>query len=76
VDSGSLTHNGNDQIALAKSSVDIDVIGTIGVNVTKLFDVTNVRKGAVRGRTTYDGNVGPDYARMTAIGSHRLSGGR
>ena len=74
--SGSLTHNGNDQIALAKSSVNIDVIGTIGVNVTNLIDVTKVRKSAVAaGVTTYDVAEWNDYAADTTgyLGSHEFS---
>ena len=71
--SGSLTHNGNDQIALAKNSVNIDVIGTIGVNVTNLIDVTKVRKSDVsQGVTTYDVAEWTDYAVDTTsyLGSH------
>ena len=76
--SGSLTHNGNDQIALAKNSVNIDVIGTIGVNVTNLIDVTKVRKSAIsQGVTTYDVAEWTDYAVDTTsyLGSHDYAGG-
>ena len=76
--SGSLTHNGNDQIALAKSSVNIDVIGTIGLNVTNLIDVTKVRKSAIsQGVTTYDVAEWTDYAVDTTsyLGSHDYAGG-
>ena len=75
---GSLTHNGNDQIALAKSSVNIDVIGTIGLNVTNLIDVTKVRKSAIsQGVTTYDVAEWTDYAVDTTsyLGSHDYAGG-
>ncbi len=76
--SGSLTFNGNDAVALSKGGVDIDVLGTIGVNVTNLVDVTKVRKSTVSaGTTTYAPEEWDDYALDTTayLGSHIFGGG-
>ncbi len=76
--SGSLTHNGNDVIALAKNSVNLDVLGTIGSSANFGQDVTKVRKSAVdAGTTTYDTGEWDDYAvdTTTYLGSHSFSGG-
>ncbi len=76
--SGSLTHNGNDAVTLAKNGTDIDVIGTIGVNVTNLNDVTKVRLSSVSaGNTTYTPSEWTDYAVDTTdyLGSHEFGGG-
>jgi|GEM_PF-952007 hypothetical protein len=76
--SGSLTHNGNDVIALAKNSVNLDVVGTIGSSANFGLDVTKVRKSAVaEGTTTYDTGEWDDYAVDTTsyLGSHSFSGG-
>ena len=76
--SGSLTHNGNDVIALAKNSVNLDVVGTIGSSANFGLDVTKVRKSAVAvGTTTYDTGEWDDYAVDTTsyLGSHSFSGG-
>ncbi|MGD9611383.1 MAG: lamin tail domain-containing protein [Kiritimatiellia bacterium] len=76
--SGSLTHNGNDAVALAKGGVDLDVVGTIGVNVTNLIDVTKVRLSSVSaGNTTYTPAEWDNYAVDTTgyLGSHVFGGG-
>jgi hypothetical protein len=76
--SGSLTHNGNDVIALAKNSVNLDVVGTIGSAANFGLDVTKVRKSSVAaGTTTYDTGEWDDYAVDTTsyLGSHTFSGG-
>ena len=68
-----MTFNGNDAVALAKSDANIDVVGTIGVNVTNLANVTKVRKSTVTaGTTTYDPLEWDDYAVDTVdyLGSH------
>ena len=76
--SGSLTHNGNDAVALAKGGVDLDVVGTIGVNVTNIVDVTKVRLSSVSaGNTTYAPAEWDNYALDTTgyLGSHVFGGG-
>ena len=76
--SGSLTHNGNDAVALAKGGVDLDVVGTIGVNVTNIVDVTKVRLSSVSaGNTTYTPAEWDNYALDTTgyLGSHVFGGG-
>ena len=76
--SGSLSFNGNDPVALAKASSNIDVVGTIGVNVTNLIDVTKVRLSSVgAGSTTYTPAEWTDYAVDTVsyLGSHVFGGG-
>ena len=76
--SGSLTFNGNDACALSKGGVNLDVVGTIGVNVTNLADVTKVRLSSVAaGNTTYTPAEWTDYAVDTLgyLGSHVFGGG-
>ena len=76
--SGSMTFNGNDVVALAKASNNIDVVGTIGVNVTNLIDVTKVRLSSVSaGNTTYTPAEWENSAVDTVayIGSHTFGGG-
>jgi len=76
--SGSVTFNGNDVVALAKNSANMDVLGTIGLNVTNMADVTKVRKSSVsQGTTTYTASEWDDYAADTTsyLGSHTFSGG-
>ena len=76
--SASLSHNGNDVVALAKNSVNLDVLGTIGSSVYFGQDVTKVRKSAVdAGTTTYDTGEWDNYATDTTsyLGSHTFSGG-
>ena len=70
--------NGNDAIALAKNGSNIDVLGTIGVNVTNLANVTKVRKSTViAGTTTYEPAEWDDYAvdTISYLGSHAFDGG-
>jgi hypothetical protein len=50
--SGSLSFNGNDVVALAKSAVNIDVVGTIGSSADFALDVTKVRQSSVGQGTT------------------------
>ena len=76
--SGGLTFNGNDVVALARNSANIDVLGTIGVNVTNLVDVTKVRNSSIdAGTPTYTASEWSDYAADTTgdLGSHTFSGG-
>jgi len=76
--SGSLTFNGNDAVALAKNSVNLDVVGTIGSSDNFGLDVTKVRKSTVfQGTTTYDSAEWDDYAVNTAsyLGSHEFGAG-
>ena len=73
-----MTFNGNDAMALAKNDANIDVVGTIGVNVTNLANVTKVRKSTVfEGTTTYDPTEWNDYASDTVayLGSHEFGAG-
>ncbi|MGD9781941.1 MAG: caspase family protein [Kiritimatiellia bacterium] len=73
--SGSLTHNGNDVVALAKNDANIDVVGTIGSDATFAAEVTKVRKSTVvEGTTTYDPLEWDDYAADTTeyLGSHEF----
>ena len=70
-----MTFNGNDPMALAKDDANIDVVGTIGVNVTNLANVTKVRKSTVsQGTTTYDAAEWDDYPTNTIsyLGSHEF----
>ncbi len=76
--SGSLTHNGNDVVALVKNDANIDVVGTIGSDADFAKDVTKVRKSAVSaGVTTYDPLEWDDYAvdTFSYLGSHTFAGG-
>jgi putative hemolysin len=76
--SGSLSHNGNDVVALAKNSSNIDVVGTIGSSLDFAADVTKVRLGSVsEGTTTYATGEWTDYAADTTeyLGSHTFTGG-
>ena len=76
--SGSLSFNGNDPVTLAKGGVDLDVVGTIGVNVTNLIDVTKVRLSSVSaGNTTYTPAEWTDNAvdTLSYLGSHDFGGG-
>ena len=76
--SGSLSFNGNDPVALAKASNNLDVVGTIGVNVTNLADVTKVRLSSVSaGNTTYTPEEWTNSAADTVsyLGSHVFGGG-
>ena len=76
--SGSLTFNGNDPCALSKGGVNLDVVGTIGVNVTNLADVTKVRLSSVAaGNTTYAPAEWTDNAvdTFSYLGSHVFGGG-
>ncbi|MGD9611382.1 MAG: S8 family serine peptidase [Kiritimatiellia bacterium] len=76
--SGSLTHNGNDVIALAQNSVNLDVVGTIGSSANFGLDVTKVRKSSVAaGTATYATGEWDDYAVDTTayLGGHTFSGG-
>ncbi len=73
--SGSLGFNGNDVVALAKSDVNIDVVGTIGDAADFAKDVTKVRKSTVvEGTTTYDPLEWDDYAVDTTehLGAHEF----
>lgn len=75
---GSLTFNGNDVVALAKSGSNIDVIGTIGSSADFAKDVTKVRKSSVTdGTTTYATGEWDNYAADTTsyLGSHTMEGG-
>jgi phenolic acid decarboxylase len=75
--SGSMTFNGNDAVALARNSENIDVLGTIGVNVTNLVDVTKVRKSSVsQGTATYAVSEWDNHAMDTAsyLGGHAFEG--
>ena len=72
-----MTFNGNDAIALAKSSVNIDVVGTIGSSTDFAKDVTKVRKSSVfQGTTTYDSAEWDDSAvdTISNLGSHVFDG--
>ena len=74
---GSLTFNGNDVVALAKSGSNIDVIGTIGSSANFAEDVTKVRKSSVTdGVTTYDTDEWTNYASDTTtyLGDHTMDG--
>ena len=76
--SGSLTFNGNDVVALAKNSSNIDVVGTIGSSADFGAEVTKVRLGSVSaGTTTYATSEWTDYAADTTayLGSHTFTGG-
>ncbi len=76
--SGSLTHNGNDVIALAKGGVNIDVIGTIGNSANFAVDVTLVRQSTVNaGTTTYAPAEWTTQLSDTTsfLGSHSFAGG-
>ena len=76
--SASMTHNGNDVVALAKNDANLDVVGTIGVNVTNLANVTKVRKSTVlEGTTTYDPLEWDDYPvdTLSYLGSHEFGAG-
>ena len=71
--SGSLSHNGNDAIALEKSGTNIDVVGTIGSDAVFAENVTMVRKSSVNSpTTTYNTSEWDSYASdtFTYIGSH------
>ena len=75
---GSLTHNGNDVVALAKNGANIDIIGTIGSSANFAVDVTLVRQSAVSaGATTYAPAEWITQLTDTAsfLGSHVFSGG-
>ena len=76
--SGSLSFNGNDVVALAKSAVNIDVVGTIGSSADFALDVTKVRQSSVgQGTTTYATGEWTDYAVDTTsyLGAHTFAGG-
>jgi subtilisin-like proprotein convertase family protein len=76
--SGSLNHNGNDVIALAKAGTNIDVIGTISSSNNFAVDVTKVRNSTVSaGVTTYNPAQWTDYPvdTLNYLGSHTFSGG-
>ncbi len=75
--SGSLGFNGNDVVALARNSVNIDVVGTIGSSAVFAEDVTKVRKSSVSdGVTTYATGEWDNYASDTTtyLGAHTMSG--
>jgi len=76
--SGGVTFNGNDVVALARNSVNTDVLGTIGVNVTNLMDVTKVRNGSIgAGNPSYSASEWSDSAADTTddLGLHTYGGG-
>lgn len=76
--SGSVTHNGNDAVALAKNGVNIDVIGTIGNSAIFAADVTLVRQSTVSaGTTTYAPAEWTSQLTDTTsfLGSHNYAGG-
>ena len=76
--SGSATWNGNDVVALAKASNNIDVVGTIGSSADFGLNVTKVRKSTVfEGTTTYDALEWNDYPVDTVsyLGSHEFGAG-
>lgn len=73
---GSLTFNGNDAVALRKSSANIDVIGTIGDGTTFGADVTLRRQASVAGpTTTYNAGEWDSYAQDTVsdLGTHTFT---
>ncbi len=75
---GSLGFNGNDVVALAKSGVNIDVMGTIGSSADFGADVTKVRLESIsEGTTTYSTSEWTDSAADTTayLGSHTYAGG-
>ena len=75
---GSLDFNGNDVVALAKSGVNIDVLGTIGSSAYFAKDVTKVRKSSVTaGVTTYAAGEWDNKASDTTsfLGAHTMDGG-
>lgn len=75
---GNLDFNGNDVVALAKSGVNIDVVGTIGSSAYFAKDVTKVRKSSVTdGVTTYDTAEWDNNANDTTsfLGAHTMDGG-
>ena len=77
--SGSMTHNGNDAIALARNGTNIDVVGTIGSSDVFGENVTKVRTNTVlRGNTTYTAAEWVNYASDTTsyLGSHTAGFGR
>ncbi len=72
-----MTFNGNDAIALAKSGVNIDVVGPIGSSADFAKDVTKVRKSSVTaGTTTYATSEWDNYAvdTTTYLGAHTMDG--
>ena len=74
--SGSLTHNGDDAVSLAKNSVNLDVVGTIGDPAAFGANVTLVRTNTVsEGTTTYETWQWTSYASDTVdyLGSHTMS---
>lgn len=73
---GSLTHNGNDVIALEKSGTNVDVVGVIGNSADFAKDVTLVRKSSVVSPTTsYDASEWDSHAvdTFTYLGSHTVN---
>jgi|GEM_PF-2699505 len=73
-----MSFNGNDVIALRKSSTNIDVVGTIGSSADFAKDVTLVRNSSVLTPTTiYTSSEWTTYAQddVSDLGSHTFSGG-
>lgn len=62
--SGSLSHNGDDAIALVKNGVIIDVVGTIGSTTKFGENVTLIRKPEFTGNVNYDPN---EWTRITIV---------
>lgn len=74
-DSAACNFNGNDAVALAKNSSNIDVVGTIGSSAMFAEDVTLVRKSTVmQGNTTFTTGEWDEYAKDTVsdLGSHEM----
>jgi Lamin Tail Domain/Domain of unknown function (DUF6359) len=70
--------NGNDAVALAKASSNIDVVGTIGDATAFGEDMTLVRKSSVfEGNTTFTLTEWDEYPEDTIeyLGSHTFGGG-
>ncbi|PLX04326.1 MAG: hypothetical protein C0594_09290, partial [Marinilabiliales bacterium] len=75
---GSLDFNGDDVVTLAKSSTNIDVIGTIGSTANFAENVTWVRKSTVTSPvTTYNSAEWDSYAEddVSDLGSHTMACG-
>lgn len=76
--SGSLSHSGDDAVALQKNQINIDLIGIIGTRTNYNTDVTLVRKSSVSSpTTTYSASEWDSYSTDTFsyLGSHAFAGG-
>ena len=75
---GVVTFNGNDPVALFKSGVLIDVVGTFNVSSNFAKDKTLVRKSTIDGpNTTYSSSEWDVYAKdeFSYLGSHTFDSG-